>query len=132
MTLERFYFVCGQCEAKWFADRSDVCCPRCGRDATSTERLVPPWQPVPIRNDASDCASKPVTSTLLMTFKQLAFELQLSKRALYRLRSQGDLPSPLRLGRSWRWRTKDIEGWVAAGCPSGATQPANAMKPCSD
>lgn len=39
-----FYFVCFCCGAKWFAPRNRTSCPRCGRTATSSERLVPPWR----------------------------------------------------------------------------------------
>jgi hypothetical protein len=37
-----------------------------------------------------------------------------------RLRSQGDLPSPVRVGKSLRWIRAEIETWIEAGCPTCA------------
>ena len=41
--LERWYFVCNRCDAKWFSLQQRATCPRCRAIATSTERVIPPW-----------------------------------------------------------------------------------------
>ena len=41
-----WYFVCGQCEAKWFSPNQQSICPRCRAASTSNERLLPPWRSV--------------------------------------------------------------------------------------
>jgi excisionase family DNA binding protein len=55
--------------------------------------------------------------TLLITADQLAKWLQVSKRSLWRLRSAGEIPEPMRLGGAVRWRLTDVEAWMAKGCP---------------
>jgi len=57
------------------------------------------------------------TSPLLLSVRTLAKRLGLSVRTLWRLRSGGKLPPPVRLGGAVRWRTADIDAWVDAGCP---------------
>jgi excisionase family DNA binding protein len=54
---------------------------------------------------------------IFVTAKQLAIMLACSKRTLYRMRSAGKLPSPLRIGGVVRWRLQDVQDWIAAGCP---------------
>lgn len=56
--------------------------------------------------------------TLLLSADELAAMLSISKRSLWRLRSAGQLPRPVQLGGSTRWRRIEVEEWVAAGCPS--------------
>ena len=41
---EHYYFVCRRCNAKWFAVKRRVACPRCSAVAQSRERLRPPWR----------------------------------------------------------------------------------------
>lgn len=43
--------------------------------------------------------------------------LGISKRSLWRLRDSGRMPAPVRLGRCVRWRRRELEQWVAEGCP---------------
>ncbi|MBL9082139.1 MAG: helix-turn-helix domain-containing protein [Planctomycetales bacterium] len=56
-------------------------------------------------------------STALLTAKQVAAWLQISERSLWRMRSAGQLPAPLRLGGAVRWRREELAAWLAAGCP---------------
>ena len=42
-SLERWYFVCDRCDAKWFSLQQQAACPRCRATAASTERIIPPW-----------------------------------------------------------------------------------------
>ncbi len=53
----------------------------------------------------------------LINGKQLAALLAVSERTLYRLKSTGELPAPVVLGGSVRWRLAEIRGWIAKGCP---------------
>lgn len=55
---------------------------------------------------------------VLLTADELASLLRLSKRTLWRLRSAGKIPPPVRLGACVRWRVVDIDAWLAAGCPA--------------
>ncbi len=55
---------------------------------------------------------------MLMKVKQLAEALKVSERQVWKLRSSGRLPEPVRLGRSVRWRRNEIEAWIRAGCPA--------------
>ncbi|WP_145198219.1 helix-turn-helix domain-containing protein [Planctomycetes bacterium Poly30] len=55
---------------------------------------------------------------LLLPAPKVAEMLGVSKRQIAGLRSSGRLPSPVRLGRSVRWRREEIEAWIAAGCPT--------------
>lgn len=59
-------------------------------------------------------------SALLLPAEKLAELLDISLRTLWRLRAAGKLPAPIRLGGSVRWRSDEIQGWIAAGCPSAA------------
>ncbi|MBX9787856.1 MAG: helix-turn-helix domain-containing protein [Pirellulales bacterium] len=60
---------------------------------------------------------------LLITADQLAAWLQVSVRSLWRLRSAGQIPPPLRLRKAVRWRLADIEDWLAKGCPANSEEP---------
>ena len=53
----------------------------------------------------------------LISADELARRLAISKRSLWRLRSAGELPQPIRLGGAIRWRLEDITKWIADGCP---------------
>jgi len=55
---------------------------------------------------------------LMITAAQVARMLQVSLRTLWRMRSAGDLPTPLRVGAAVRWRKEEIIRWIADGCPS--------------
>ena len=56
-------------------------------------------------------------SIALLTAKQVTAWLQISQRTLWRMRSAGQLPEPLRLGGTVRWRKEELDAWLAAGCP---------------
>ena len=47
----------------------------------------------------------------------LSRALGVSLRHVRRLDAAGRLPSPIRLGRAVRWLVREIESWLAAGCP---------------
>jgi len=54
---------------------------------------------------------------LLLTAKDIAALCGVSVRTVWEWRAAGRLPAPIRLGRLIRWRRKDIEDWIEAGCP---------------
>jgi predicted DNA-binding transcriptional regulator AlpA len=54
---------------------------------------------------------------LLITAAEFARLLQISTRTLWRLRSAGELPEPVRFGGAVRWRLEEIRKWIGDGCP---------------
>jgi len=52
----------------------------------------------------------------LITARKLAQLLEVSTRTLWRLRSAGRLPAPVRLGGAVRWRLDEVQEWIAGGC----------------
>lgn len=54
----------------------------------------------------------------LLSAKHVANILQISTRTLWRLLSAGGIVSPVKLGRSVRWRKDELMRWIADGCPS--------------
>jgi predicted DNA-binding transcriptional regulator AlpA len=63
----------------------------------------------------------------LISAKQLAEKLCLSKRQIFRLNSLGKLPAPIRIGGSVRWKESEIAAWLAAGAPD--RKRAKAVRP---
>ena len=58
------------------------------------------------------------TAPLMMTADELADTLCISKRQVWRLKAKGDIPKPVTIGTSVRWRRSDILEWIAEGCPA--------------
>lgn len=57
----------------------------------------------------------------IMTPKELADYLKISKRQLWRLRDCGALPGPDTIGgaeRCLRWRAEVVNQWIASGMPN--------------
>ena len=54
----------------------------------------------------------------LVTAQECADWLRITRGHLYRLRDCGAIPSPIKIGRSLRWRRSDLTLWFRAGCPS--------------
>jgi len=53
---------------------------------------------------------------LLMSAGQVAEMLNISTRTLWRLKSAGKLPAPIRIGKCVRWRREDLNTWIEEGC----------------
>lgn len=53
----------------------------------------------------------------LLTAQDVARTLQISVRTLRTLDALGKLPLPVRVGRAVRWPRKELDAWIAAGCP---------------
>lgn len=67
---------------------------------------------------ANDQETSGTNSTELLTVTGLAKELKISARQVWKMLSRGDLPSPIKLGRSVRWRAAEIARWLEAGAPT--------------
>ena len=81
-------------------------------EAQRAHSSPPPAQPV-------TPAPAPTTSTgpALLTARQLAEQLQVSEKTIYRLADQGRIPS-IRVGGSLRFPKDQIEAWLRQGrCP---------------
>ena len=61
-------------------------------------------------------------SAELITARDFARMLAISERTLYRLKSTGELPMPVILGGSVRWRLSVVRDWINDGCPIPLTQ----------
>lgn len=68
-----WYFVCENCNCKFFNDVSPCGCPRCGETLASTERIQPPWK------------------VQLFTVKDAATRLNCSQATVYNLIATGKL-----------------------------------------
>jgi|GEM_PF-6185285 len=51
----------------------------------------------------------------LLTVHELAGILKLSHRSIWRLVRSGQLPTPIHLGASTRWRAADVAAWLKQG-----------------
>lgn len=58
----------------------------------------------------------------LLTAQAVGEKLKLSKRQVFRLRSAGLICASVKVGNgAVRWRSSDIERWIALGCPDRKT-----------
>ncbi|NLV45575.1 MAG: helix-turn-helix domain-containing protein [Candidatus Hydrogenedentes bacterium] len=53
----------------------------------------------------------------LLNVRDVAARMNVSTRAVWNYRDVGFMPAPLKVGGAVRWREKDIDSWIAAGCP---------------
>lgn len=60
----------------------------------------------------------PIPRPLLVPAERVAWMLSISKSSLWKLHAVEKIPAPVRLGGRTLWSLVEIEGWVAAGCPS--------------
>jgi len=54
----------------------------------------------------------------LLSIGAVAERLSVSPRAVWKWVSAGRMPAPVRIGRSVRWRARDIDEFIRLGCPS--------------
>lgn len=54
----------------------------------------------------------------LLDVSEVADVLGVSTRHVWKMHSSARLPGPVRIGRSVRWRSSDIDQWIAMGCPN--------------
>ncbi len=62
---------------------------------------------------ATDISSETPAMITAMDFARM---LKVSVRTLWRLRSAGQVPEPVRLGGAVRWRLDEVKKWIAGGC----------------
>ncbi len=67
---------------------------------------------------ANEQETSGANSTELFTVTGLARALKVSVRQVWKMLSRGDLPAPIKLGRSVRWRAAEIAKWLEAGAPT--------------
>lgn len=53
----------------------------------------------------------------MLTKDEFASLLNISIRTLQRKQDLGEVPAPLRIGKSVRWVRSQIEEWILSGCP---------------
>lgn len=61
--------------------------------------------------------STPETVAELLDVVSVAEICACSVRTVRRLSDAGKMPSPIKLGALVRWRARELESWIAAGCP---------------
>ena len=66
------------------------------------------------------------TAEKLLTAKAVGEMLGLSKRQVFRLKSSGKIPAPVKVGGSIRWVESEMSAWIIAGAPDRRTW--NSMK----
>ena len=54
---------------------------------------------------------------LLVDATVVAALLNVSQRHVHRMDALGQVPKPIRLGRTVRWNHEEIKEWIAAGAP---------------
>ena len=57
----------------------------------------------------------------LLSAKELAAALSLSRRQIHRLNACGRIPKPAHIGGSLRFVSSEISAWILSGCPDRKT-----------
>lgn len=68
----------------------------------------------------------------LLTARDVAGVLKITTRQVFKLRSSGRMPAPVKVGRSTRWRASELAGWVEAGCPGRDEWERCGQRPCGE
>lgn len=61
----------------------------------------------------------------LETVRTVAKRLSVSERQIWKLLAAGKFPKPIRLGRSVRWPTAQIDDWIARQSDAAQRQAAD-------
>lgn len=59
---------------------------------------------------------------VLITAEEFAELMQISVRTLWRLRSAGQIPEPVRIGGTVRWNRERVLDWISDGCPPATSR----------
>jgi predicted DNA-binding transcriptional regulator AlpA len=59
-------------------------------------------------------------SAELLNAKRCSSIVGISLRSWWRLNSAGKIPAAMSIGRVKRWRARELELWIEAGCPDRA------------
>ena len=54
----------------------------------------------------------------LCDVREVAAALGVTTRTVWRMRDCGEMPMPIRVRGSLRWRRPDVEQWIENGCPN--------------
>jgi excisionase family DNA binding protein len=65
---------------------------------------------------------------LLWTVKQVAQALGIGERTVWKFSATGEIPAPIRIGRSKRWDRTAIEDWLARKRADSERRRANLPK----
>lgn len=57
------------------------------------------------------------SEALLLSVKEAAEFIGISRSLFYELHAEGKVPAPVRLGRRVLWRRDELKDWVIADCP---------------
>ena len=68
--------------------------------------------------EAQQTTQSESTRPLLISVETLAEMLDISPRSVWRRLSSREMIEPVRIGSSVRWRLRDVEECVDAGCPT--------------
>jgi predicted DNA-binding transcriptional regulator AlpA len=77
--------------------------------------LVEPSKAAALREDIKKSA---LERQALIDIKRVAELLSVSTGTVWALISTEDIPQPLHIGRSTRWRENEILAWIEEGCPT--------------
>lgn len=99
------YFVCDQCDAKWFAEINVMPCPRCGSLRGSREEIEPPWR----------------AKATMFTVAEVAKKLRVSAGLIYRLVERKEMQS-YKIGGAIRVSEDHLREYLE-GC-SGVMKPS--------
>jgi predicted DNA-binding transcriptional regulator AlpA len=61
----------------------------------------------------------------LLAVEDVGRLLSVSTRTVWRLRSEGKLPKPVKLRGTVRWNAAEIRRWIDAGCPAQEKRPSS-------
>ena len=71
-------------------------------------------------NTCGEAKSRPETASTLLTAREIAMLLNVSERHVWRMRSCGKLPEPIKVGRAARWTWKSISEFIQKGGTANA------------
>ena len=54
------------------------------------------------------------TQTTLLTYKDVTAIAQVTRKTIWKWEKEGKFPSPIKVNGVVRWRSSDIDDWVAA------------------
>lgn len=74
-------------------------------------RMQPCGNGWPASHEESSC------SPLLLTARDVARELSISVRSVFRMAASQQLPAEVRVGQRRRWRRAEMMAWIDAGLP---------------
>ncbi|MDR1612087.1 MAG: helix-turn-helix domain-containing protein [Planctomycetota bacterium] len=58
------------------------------------------------------------TGNLLIDARETATLCGMSRAAWHKQLASGRIPCPVKIGRLSRWRRRELESWIDAGCPA--------------